>query len=375
MTGQGTNVRVLIGDLFESRAQTLTNTVNTVGVMGKGIALGFKERFPEMYQDYVARCAEGGVRLGRPYLFTPLIGPWVLNFPTKDHWRSLARLDAIVEGLDHVARNCGRWGIESLAVPPLGCGEGGLEWRVVGPTLFRGLTRLGIPVELYAPFDTPLEELSPEFLEGGSAAAAASSELRVQAASVALAAILARVAAYGHSYPIGRISVQKIAYFATRAGIPTGLEFERRPFGPFAPGLRRLLSSLINNGIVQERQRGRMWEARPGPTFPDAARLFAADLDGWAPQIDRVADLFLRLSSTRRAEISATVDYVAVSLAARNRSRDLGAVSERELVDAVASWKRGRVPPVTREEIVGATRTLGFLGWIDFDVPSEEVEA
>ena len=92
-------VIVKIGDLFDSDAQTLVNTVNCVGVMGKGVALEFKNRFPDMHEDYVARCNAGQVRLGRPYLYRSLVPPWVLNFPTKDHWRSVSRLQDIQEGL------------------------------------------------------------------------------------------------------------------------------------------------------------------------------------------------------------------------------------------------------------------------------------
>ena len=125
-------VRVLIGNLFDSHAQTMVNTVNTVGVMGKGIALEFRKRFPDMYEDYVRRCERGEVRLGSPYLYRRLLPPWVLNFPTKGHWRSIARLSDIVAGLEFVLAHYRDWGIESLAVPPLGCGEGQLEWRIEG---------------------------------------------------------------------------------------------------------------------------------------------------------------------------------------------------------------------------------------------------
>src|SRR5438128_9567908 len=97
-------VRTLIGDLFQSQAQTLVNTVNCVGVMGKGVALEYKKRFPDMYADYVARCAAGQVRLGEPYLFRRLWPPWILNFPTKDHWRSVSRLADIVRGLEHLQK-------------------------------------------------------------------------------------------------------------------------------------------------------------------------------------------------------------------------------------------------------------------------------
>lgn len=370
------SVRVLVGDLFTSQAQTLTNTVNTVGVMGKGIALQFRKRFPEMFDDYVVRCEAGEVKLGQPYLYRSLLPPFVLNFPTKEHWRSLSRLDAITDGLEYLQAHHQQWGIESLAVPPLGCGEGGLEWRIVGPTLYRGLARLDIPVELYAPFGTPHDELQVDFLEGGHAPAAP--ETRVSASAVALATILDRIAAQNHHYPIGRVAMQKIAYFATQAGIPTGLEFQRRPYGPFAEGLKRLLSRLINNGLVDETRRGRMIVASPGPTLHDAQALYGDQLDAWAPQIERVADLFLRLPSSRKAEIAASVHYSAMGLANKRRHEGTEPVDEGELVHAVTKWKERRDPPATEDEILVAARTLAFLDWIhvtstdtsDIDVPA-----
>src|SRR5512144_1161370 len=92
-------IKVKTGNILESSAQTLVNTVNCVGIMGKGIALVFKNRFPEMFRDYEQRCKAGQVKLGRPYLYKDLVGKWVLNFTTKHHWRSVSRLDDIVEGL------------------------------------------------------------------------------------------------------------------------------------------------------------------------------------------------------------------------------------------------------------------------------------
>lgn len=160
-------MKILVGDLFQSSAQTLVNTVNCVGVMGKGVALEFKERFPDMYTDYVHRCEAREVKLGQPYLFKRTTVPWILNFPTKDHWKSASKLSEIVAGLEYLSAHYKAWGITSLAVPSLGCGQGQLEWRVVVPTLYRYLEKLAIPVELYAPFGTPGAELKPEFLAKG----------------------------------------------------------------------------------------------------------------------------------------------------------------------------------------------------------------
>ncbi len=114
-------IRPLVGNIFTSEAQTLVNIVNCVGIMGKGLALEFKKLFPDMYEDYVIRCKAKEVRLGEPYLYRRLLPPWILNFPTKDHWRSVSRLSDIVAGLEYLEKHYREWEITSLAVPALGC--------------------------------------------------------------------------------------------------------------------------------------------------------------------------------------------------------------------------------------------------------------
>lgn len=119
-----------------------------------------------MFADYKQRCADGSVRLGEPYLFKQPELPWILNFPTKDHWRTASRLDDIAAGLGYLEAHYKEWGMVSLAAPALGCGNGQLEWRVAGPILYQALDRLDIPVELYAPPGTPRSELDAVFLSG-----------------------------------------------------------------------------------------------------------------------------------------------------------------------------------------------------------------
>jgi O-acetyl-ADP-ribose deacetylase (regulator of RNase III) len=148
---RGGSVVLRSGDVFESGAHTIVITVNCVGVMGKGIALAFKKRYPELFDQYVGMCKSKEVRPGRPAFIRRLVPPSFVMFPTKDHWRSKSRLADIEDGLAHLAANYRKWGIESLAVPPLGCGLGGLQWGVVGPALYRGLQRLDVPVYLYVP--------------------------------------------------------------------------------------------------------------------------------------------------------------------------------------------------------------------------------
>jgi len=160
--------KALIGDLFASRAQTLVNAVNCVGVMGKGIALEFKKAYPAMFADYAQRCARGHVRLGEPYLFHDLSAAMILNFPTKDHWRSASRLVDIERGLDYFVAHAREWGIQSVAFPSLGCGNGGLAWSEVGPLIYQKLRGCDYEVEVYALYGTPRAQLTEEFLTGHS---------------------------------------------------------------------------------------------------------------------------------------------------------------------------------------------------------------
>lgn len=138
------------GNLFESPAQTLVNTVNVVGVMGKGIALGFKRIFPEMFREYQALCERGQLAIGTLHIYrTPT--KLVLNFPTKEHWRNPSRLEYVEAGLRTFVRTYREAGIQSAAFPPLGCGNGELSFDVVRPLMEQYLAPLTIPIYLYAP--------------------------------------------------------------------------------------------------------------------------------------------------------------------------------------------------------------------------------
>lgn len=371
-------VTVLIGDLFESRAQTWVNTVNCVGVMGKGVALEFKKRFPDMFADYRARCQRGEVRLGRPYLYKRTVLPWILNFPTKDHWRDVAKLDAIVEGLEYLRSHYREWGITSLAVPPLGCGQGQLEWRIVGPTLYRHLDALGIPVELYAPHGTPHEQLQPSFLvdpgQKGELPLAMPEPQWIPEAWVALVEILRRIEAQPYHWPVGRTMFQKIAYVGTEEGLETGLKYAKGSYGPFSPEVKRLVGRLQNHGLIREQRLGKMIEVRVGPTYADARRAYEVALRRFEPVIARVADLFMRLN-TEQAELVATVLFAARELRRQRSSPP----SEAEVLASVLEWKQKRRPPLDRSEIALTIRQLAALRWLEVqpsnDLPLSEAMA
>ncbi|MFT4037388.1 MAG: macro domain-containing protein [Thermomicrobiales bacterium] len=159
------------GNLFTSTAQTLVNTVNTAGVMGKGIAKEFKTYFPGMVPEYVQRCKDGSFAHGQLLLYrTP--HKWVLNFPTKRHWRNPSRLEDIEAGLATFVRTYAEQGISSIVFPQLGCGNGGLDWEgQVRPLMERYLGDLFLDVQIIIPGrgaadDVPDEQQIKEWLKG-----------------------------------------------------------------------------------------------------------------------------------------------------------------------------------------------------------------
>ena len=364
------NVQVFMGDMFESRAQTLVNTVNCVGVMGKGVALEFKKRYPEMFEDYAQRCKRHEVRLGRPYLFRYLTGPWILNFPTKDHWRSVTNLNDIVNGLEYLLDHYQEWGIKSLAVPPLGCGNGQLEWRVVGPTLYRYLGQFEIPVDLFAPHGTPHSELQPAFLAGEQGGNGAANEMPdptwIEPAWVALADIVRRIEEQPYHPPVGRTKFQKIAFIATTQGLPTGLEFVRGSYGPFARGLKRIEGRLINNGLIAEKANGNMIRIHAGQTLRDASVAYEHELKCWDEVLERIADLFMRID-THQSEIVSSVIFASNEIQGQME----GKPTELDVLKTVMDWKQRRRPSLDESEVAFTIRNLASLGWLDVDASSE----
>lgn len=136
------------GDIFDSPAQVIVNTVNCKGVMGKGLALAFKQRFPDMFDVYQQECRSGKLRIGRPGLYKAG-SPWILNFPTKDHWKFPSKMEYIEKGLEYFVANYKKAGITSIAFPKLGAQNGKLSWDEVGPVMAKYLSQLDIDVYVY----------------------------------------------------------------------------------------------------------------------------------------------------------------------------------------------------------------------------------
>jgi len=227
------------GNLLRAPADALVNTVNCVGVMGKGIALQFKKAWPAMFQAYQRAAKAGDIQIGHMHVYETgqLVGPrLIINFPTKRHWRSPSRLEDIQAGLSDLIRVLREYDVRSVAIPPLGAGLGGLDWRDVRPLIVGALGGLaeegGVDVWLWEP---------------GSAPRPADRPVGTQRPKMtpARASILALMGSYGVlDHEVTHLEVQKLAYFLEQAGASLNLRFAPHAYGPYSDRLYHMLQRL-----------------------------------------------------------------------------------------------------------------------------------
>jgi uncharacterized protein YwgA len=297
-------------------------------------------------------------------LYKRLFPPQIINFPTKDHWKSVSRIADIERGLDYLLKHYRDWEVTSLAIPPLGCGNGQLEWRSVGPLIYRYASQMDMPVEMYAPYGTSPKELTLEFLSqtpssspqrNGKSVASA-----VNPAWIALVEILRRIEAQPYHWPTGRTIFQKMAYIATREGLPTDFVYQKGSFGPFSRDLKKAEAKLINNNLLKEERQGGMFMVKVGPNFDRVRRDFQSALDKWKPILEKTTDLFMRMN-TDQAEVVATVIYTADALKTQQNT----VPTETEVLNSVMQWKQRRRPPLDVSIVASTIRNLGMLRWLD----------
>lgn len=367
--------KVLIGDMFESRAQAMVNTVNCVGVMGKGVAELFRKHYPAMFEDYKNRCERKAVRLGEPYLYRDASGIAVINFPTKDHWRSPSRLSDIEHGLDYLASHIAEWGITSIAMPPLGCGNGGLEWGDVGPLIYRKLRDLPVDVELYAPFGTPKPQLTESYLAAPTQMSLDDKGRRHEKMNpdwIVLMEVLRDLQAQPYANPVGRTIFQKICYVVTEMGVPTGFAFGKGDYGPFSDDVKRALHDFANRNWLQEERLGRMLALRVGPEYVKDRRQFAEQIRPYQKKIDKTVDLFSRIKNTEQAEEVFTVLYASRQLKQQNPSDE---VDEQQVFDYILEWKKSWNNDEKKHAVAEAIRNLVVMGWMRARISESLIDA
>jgi O-acetyl-ADP-ribose deacetylase (regulator of RNase III) len=294
------------GDILESPAEALVNTVNCVGVMGRGIALQFKNRYPENYKEYAQACKLNEVRPGRMFVTNTnqFQGPrYIINFPTKRHWRGKSRLEDIDAGLADLVRVVADLKITSIAVPPLGCGLGGLPWRLVKTRIqeaFQGLNQ--VQVYLFEPIS---EASSKPIVKAHKAP-------QMTAGRAALVGLMHRYLCGLLDPFVSLLEVHKLMYFLQEADEPLKLRFKAAHYGPYADNLRHVLNAIEGHFIKGYGDGGDTPE-KPLTILDDAgeqAMHYLTNHPATQARFQRVADLVAGFESPFGLELLATVHWL-----------------------------------------------------------------
>lgn len=339
-------------NLFDADVEALVNTVNTVGVMGKGIALQFKRSFPENFRAYARACKKGEVQTGEMFIFDrgELKRPkYIINFPTKKHWRQKSRIEYITNGLEDLVEQVNRLKIKSIAIPALGSSNGGLNWSEVRPLIEQAFAELPeVTTLIYEPWVIPkkIEMVTRE----------PKKELSVPRALFVKLIDLYSVPIQGYS--LGKLEIQKLAYFLQNAGQDLSLKFQKNMYGPYDVRINHVMLKLEGHYIsgfgdqseASITQIGLMPEA-----LEEAERVLSSNEEAKA-RLDRVATLIEGFESPYGMELLATVHWVVTQEGARNID---------EVVNCIWEWSERKRENFSREHVCIAWEHLRDEGWLE----------
>jgi O-acetyl-ADP-ribose deacetylase (regulator of RNase III) len=339
-------VEIRTGNLLEAATDALVNTVNTVGVMGKGIALQFKQAFPDNFKAYEAACRRGEVQTGRMFVHESraLTGPrFIVNFPTKRHWKGRSRIEDIEAGLEDLAATIHRHGIRSIAVPPLGCGLGGLSWDEVRPRILKALGGIeGVDVYLYAPGGAPDADRMP----------VGTSRPKMTPSVAALLTVFEHYQVPG--YRLGRLEAQKLAYFLQAVGEPLHLSFRKDRYGPYAEKLNFVLQKLEGHMIRGYGDRSVQAAIRVLPQVNGEIQAALKGSPETSQRVDRVSKLVQGFETPYGMEILATVHWLVTQEGVDLRDDEL-------IVRGVGDWNARKAAVFSRQHVLVAAGRLRDL--------------
>lgn len=299
------------GNLLDAKTEALVNTVNTVGVMGKGIALMFKEAFPENLRAYVAACKRKEIEIGHMFVTERedwVSGPkWIINFPTKQHWRNPSRLNWIEDGLNSLKDFIIRNNVRSIALPPLGSGNGGLDWQDVRPLIESVLGAMNdVEIVVYEPTSSYQNVAKRQGLE------------KLTPARALVAELVRRYCVLGLECTL--IEIHKLAYLLERKLVALNidnalkLEFNANKFGPYAAKLSHLLNGLDGSYLHCEK---RIADAGPLDTIwfeeskKDRVAVFlSSEAKIYLPALESAARTIDGFESPLGMELLGTVDWL-----------------------------------------------------------------
>ena len=348
------------GNLLDADVDVLVNTVNTVGVMGKGIALQFKNAFPGNFKAYEQACKRKEVVLGKMFVFDngQLARPcWIVNFPTKGHWRSRSRIGDLEMGLDDLRSVIVDLKISSIALPPLGCGNGGLDWADVQPLIKDKLRGLDAEIHIYAPVGAP----------AAADMEVATSRPTLTPGKAALVAMVDRYSAVALGASL--IEIQKLMYLLQEAGEPLKLRYEAHRYGPYADNLRHVLKALEGHHLQGFGDGSAPVDAAEPIRLLDGAAEEAADALAGEPIVERIERVLSTVEGFESAyglELLATVHWAATKSGAGSGLDDV--------TTEVQQWNRRKQRMFTAEHIDVAWNHLRDGGWLNPD-PAAPIES
>lgn len=237
-------INIIKGNILEQKTEAIVNTVNCVGVMGRGIALTFREAYPENYREYKKACDKGGVVPG--HMFVHLTGDifskkYIINFPTKRHWREKSRIEDIRSGLVDLVSVIKELHIKSVTIPPLGCGLGGLDWKVVRPIIESSVKELsGVEINIIEP--EPSFKIQWLKIPG-------SEKTKLTNGRAGLIVLIGRYLEAMMDTSVTLLELHKLMYFLQESGKPLCLKYEKALYGPYASNLRHVLD-IMNNVYI-----------------------------------------------------------------------------------------------------------------------------
>src|SRR5699024_9447357 len=312
------------GNLLEDSADVYVNTVNTVGVMGKGIALQFKQDFTDVYKQYAKDCKAGKVQIRKMHVVSVegLTNPeYIIHFPTKEHWRNPSKLSYIKEGLNDLVSVLQSLDIKSIALPPLGCGNGGLDWSVVRPLIVDAFQDLPIDIHLYEPAGAPpLDQMI----------------IRTKRPKMTMgrAVMISAMENYaGLGYRMSSIEVQKIAYFLHEVGALPKLNFEKHFYGPYSENLNHVLQAMEGHFIRGDGDRTSEAEIHLLKGAKEEAQNFLDEHPEAKDYLKQVSDLIFGFETPYDLELLSTVDWVLKENSGRRNDSEF-------IVKAVQGWNR-----------------------------------
>ena len=345
------------GDILTEDVTALVNSVNCVGIMGRGIALQFRNVFPDNFDAYAEACKRDEVQPGRLFVFETgqLTNPrYIINFPTKRHWRGKSRVEDIEAGLYSLVQEIKERNIRSIALPPLGSGLGGLEWSNVRPRIeaaFQELSDLRIVV--FEPGGGPADERANR----------SSVVPNMTAGRAVLVSLMHRYLGGLLDPFVTLLEVHKLMYFMQEAGEPLRLDFQKGRFGPYAEKLRHVLRPIEGHLVSGYKDGGdapqKQLELVPGAV--EDSNAFLEDHAEIRQRLARVSNLVEGFESSFGLELLTTVHWVA------NKNRT---ATEYGVIDNVYSWDE-RKRQFSDRQIRLAIRLLRDKGWLEADVPAK----